>query len=137
MNVWCPAKVVVSNAPLGPKSIRGLSASDSGYGSLDLSGYFKSIVGRERVEQVGDGMVPRAPIGALKGPRAYGGVNLGCEWRKALRGLGSVLEERKVYGPDLGRGLVAYGDMSDRFGMGRNGGRGMGWYCRNQGGYLT
>ncbi|KAG0635608.1 hypothetical protein HOY80DRAFT_1056854 [Tuber brumale] len=138
MNVWCPAKVVVPNAPLGPQGVRGWSRSNSGYGSSDLSG-FKSIVGGKGVERVGMGVVPRMPVGVPTGPRSYAGRGTGSERRlgfNSLRGLGSVLEG-EVFGPDFGRRLVAYGSSSGGSGVGRNDCRGMGWYCQNPNGYLT
>ncbi|KAG0640965.1 hypothetical protein HOY80DRAFT_1040497 [Tuber brumale] len=136
MNIWYPAKVVVPNAPLGPRSMRRWSKDDSGFGSPGLSG-FKSIVGGDGVERVGEGVVLRAPLGAPAGPRAYGGVALGCEKRLSFKGLGSVPEGRRVYGLDSGRGLMTYGEVRDWQRLRRNGHQGMSWYCQNQGGYLT
>ncbi|KAG0639050.1 hypothetical protein HOY80DRAFT_1046229 [Tuber brumale] len=136
MNFWRPAKVVVPNAPLRPRGMRGWSRSDSSYGSPGPSG-FKNIVGGERVESVGEGIVPRAPLGTPTGSRAYGDVALSGEKRLSFKRLGSVPEGRKMYGLDSGRGLVVYGGVRDWQGLGRNGHRGLGWYCRNPDGYLT
>ncbi|KAG0638357.1 hypothetical protein HOY80DRAFT_1047951 [Tuber brumale] len=113
MNVWRPAKVVVPNAPFGPR------------------------VGGEGVERMGEEVVPQELLDAPMGPRAYRGVMLCCEMRKSFRGLGSVPEKRKVYAPDSSRGLVVYGGVRDWQGLGRNGHCGTGWYCRNQDEYLT
>ncbi|KAG0635926.1 hypothetical protein HOY80DRAFT_1003890 [Tuber brumale] len=138
MNVWRAAKVVVPNAPLGPWGIRGWSGSNSGYGSPGPSG-FKSIVDGDGVEIVGAGLVPRLPMGIPTGPRSYASVAVGSERRfgfKGMRNLGSVKEE-KMFGPDFGRRLVAYGSSSSGLEVGRNDCRGMGWYCRNLDGYLT
>ncbi|KAG0637054.1 hypothetical protein HOY80DRAFT_1052786 [Tuber brumale] len=138
MNVWRPAKVVVPNALLGPRGMRGWGGSDSGYGSPGPSG-FKSIVGGEGVERVGAGVVPRMPVGVPTGPRSYAGVAAGSEKRlgfRGLRNLGSVQEGRKMFGPDIGGRLVAYGSSSSGSGVGRNDCRGMGWYCRNPNRYL-
>ncbi|KAG0635334.1 hypothetical protein HOY80DRAFT_1057460 [Tuber brumale] len=76
MNVWRPAKVEVPNAQLGHKNMRMRFGSDSGYGSPGVSG-FKSIVGGEGVERVGEGLVPRMPVGVPTGPRSYAGVAMG------------------------------------------------------------
>ncbi|KAG0636757.1 hypothetical protein HOY80DRAFT_1053553 [Tuber brumale] len=139
MNVWCPAKVEVPNTPLGPRSMIMRSECDSGYGSPGLSG-FKSVVGEEGVERVGMGLVLRMPVGVPTGPRSYTSMAMGSEWRlgfRGMRGLESVKEEGKLFGPDFGRRLVAYGISSSGLGVGRNDCRGMGWYCRNPDGYLT
>ncbi|KAG0641181.1 hypothetical protein HOY80DRAFT_1039911 [Tuber brumale] len=117
MDVWCPAKVVVPNVPLGPRGIRCWSGCSSGYGSPGPSG-FKSIVGGEGVEHVGEGVVLRAPSGTLTGPGAYGDVVLGRERRRSFRGLGSVPEEKKVCGLDWGRRPMAYSSSSGGSGVG-------------------
>ncbi|KAG0633037.1 hypothetical protein HOY80DRAFT_1065176 [Tuber brumale] len=136
MNVWHPARVVVPNAPLGPIGMREWSRSDSVYGSPSLSGLIEKVVDSEGVERVGEDVVPRLQGGVPTGPRVYGAVALDCEMRKSFQDFGSVPEGKKVYGLDSGRGLVVYGGMRDWQGLGRNGYRGMDWYCRNQDGYL-
>ncbi|KAG0640229.1 hypothetical protein HOY80DRAFT_1070430 [Tuber brumale] len=142
MNVWCPAKVEVPNAPLGPRNMRVRFGSDSGYGSPGPSG-FKSIVEGAGVESVGAGSVPRLPVGVLTGPRSYAGVVIGSERRlgfRGLKGLRGVQEGRKGFEPDLGGRLVVYREQSEwdsrGNGMGRNGCRGMGWYGLNPDEYL-
>ncbi|KAG0639166.1 hypothetical protein HOY80DRAFT_1075235 [Tuber brumale] len=129
MNVWHPAKVEVPNAPLGPRNMRMRFGSDSGYGSPGLSG-FKSIVGGEGVERVGEGLVLGLPVGIPKGPRSYAGVAIRSERRLGFRGLRGVLEGSKGLGPDLGRRLVVRRERSEwdprGNGMGRNGCREMG-----------
>ncbi|KAG0637662.1 hypothetical protein HOY80DRAFT_1082619 [Tuber brumale] len=119
MNGWRPAKVEVPNAPLGPSGMRMRSGSDSGYGSPGLSG-FKSIVGGESVERVGESVVPRMPVGVPMGPRSYAGVAVRSESRlrfRGMRGLGSVPEGKKIFGLDFGVRLVAYGTSSSESGF--------------------
>ncbi|KAG0634611.1 hypothetical protein HOY80DRAFT_1097841 [Tuber brumale] len=138
MNVWSPAKVEVPNAPLMPRSMRVRFGSDSGYGSPGPSG-FKSIVGGEGVERVGEGLVSRMPVGVPTGPRSYAGVAMESERRLGFRGMRSLGREPEgeKFGPDFGRRLVAYGSGNSMLGVGRNDCRGMGWYSRNPDGYLT
>ncbi|KAG0638664.1 hypothetical protein HOY80DRAFT_1047117 [Tuber brumale] len=116
--------------------MRGWGRSDSGYGSPGLSGSQEKMMVAEGVEVVGEGVVPRLLVAVLMGPRLYGGVLLGSEKRRLFKRLKSVPERKRVYRPDLGRRLVVYGGVRDWQRMGRNGYRGMGWYCRNQDGYL-
>ncbi|KAG0636147.1 hypothetical protein HOY80DRAFT_1139339 [Tuber brumale] len=140
MNFWRPVKVAVPNAPLSPRGMKGWSGSDSGYGSPGPSGLSKRVEVSERVERFGEGMVPKLPVGVPMEPRSYVGIVVGSKKRlrfKGFRELGSVLEGRKIYGLDSGRGLVAYGSVRNWQGLRRNGYCGMRWYCWNQDGYLT
>ncbi|KAG0633200.1 hypothetical protein HOY80DRAFT_1064744 [Tuber brumale] len=134
MHVWCPAKVEVPNAPLGPRSVRVWCRSDSGYGSPCPSSLSKRGVVSEGVELVGEGLRPVLLVGVPTGPRSYAGMAAGSEKRlgfKGWRGLMSV-EEGVELGSGRGWQVETFSSGSgDQMGLGRNGKCGIGWYGQN------